>query len=181
MISSQIENLKGGHRWYVVVTHAGQERLAAMNLRRQDFEAYLPMRPPLTANPRAGAKPLFPRYMFVSLDMARPGWRALYSTIGVHDVLSTGSGEHRRPKAIPGAWVERIQAREVDGLVILKDREPEKACGLTKGDKVTLPVGHKFGELEAVFEERVDARRVALLISLLGRDSRVVVDLGSLK
>ena len=65
--------------------------------------------------------------------------------------------------------------------MILKDREPEKACGLTKGDKVTLPVGHKFGELEAVFEERVDARRVALLISLLGRDSRVVVDLGSLK
>lgn len=169
-----------GPRWYVVVTHAGQERLARMNLVRQGFDVYLPMRPPLTANPKAGAKPLFPRYMFVSVDLDRPGceWRALYSTIGVHDVLSVGAGEARKPRAIPSHWIDSIQAREVDGLVILK---PKPESRFKAGEPCVVEIGERGGALEAVFLEPVDAKRVALLISLLGSDSRHVVPSASVK
>lgn len=177
MNSSTIEKTKGGYRWYAVVSHGGQERLARHHLERQGFEVYLPMRAPLRANRKAGPRPLFPRYLFVSVDLATPGWRAIYSTIGVHTVMMAGSGESARPKAVPGGVIEAIQAREVDGLVILKPEE--KPVPFKKGETVAVRGGPLAG-LNAIFMEAVDAKRCHLLVSFMGRDSRTTIDLASL-
>jgi transcriptional antiterminator RfaH len=180
MISDQNNKPKAEGHWYLVIAHAGRERLARYHLAQQGYEVYLPMRAPLTGNRKAQPRPFLPRYLFVRVDLARPGWRSIYSTIGVRGILTTGAGEMARPKAISVELVDGIKEREVDGLVILAPKVEEAACPHKRGDKVHIPIGNRFGDLEAIFEERVDAQRAAILISLLGRDSRQIVPLASL-
>lgn len=183
MIASQVSKMRGGYSWYAVVAHAGRERLAKYHLNRQGFEVYLPMRAPLGVG-RAGVaaepRPMFPRYLFVSVDLNAPGWRSIYSTIGVANVLMTGVGETARPRPVPNALIERLQAREVDGLVVLDERVPDAPCKHGKGDKVRINVG-RFADMDAMFEERVDANRALLLVSLLGRSHCVIADLAHIK
>ena len=79
--------------------------------------------------------------------------------------------------------IEAIQSREVMGLVVLPEKPKEAPCPHKPGDHVKVPRGHGPAgtcDLEAVFEERVDAKRVSLLLSLLGREHRVVVPLSSI-
>lgn len=178
--------LEGRSAWYLVSAQGGKERLAVMQLRMQGFETYLPMRAPLKAG--GAARPLFPAYLFVRVDMARPGWRAIYNTIGVKDVLSVGSGDNRRPKALPAGLVPGFMAMERSGLIPLATaaqgndggHTAPRADGLTVGDPVLMPFGAAGGVIQGVLAERVDARRGVVLISLLGRDSRATVDLASL-
>jgi|GEM_PF-450207 len=173
---------QGRSAWYLVSTHSGKERLAVMQLRMQGYETYLPMRAPLKAG--GEAKPLFPAYLFVRVDMTAQQWRPIYSTIGVKDVLSVGQGENRRPKAVSEGLIGGLMAQERAGLIVLAPAavkaEPVAAAdGLAVGDRVLVPFGAAGGIIEAVLAERVDARRGVVLISLLGRDSRATVDLAT--
>ncbi len=146
--------------WYVAVTHGNAERLARYHLERQGFETYLPM--------IAGEKvvrPFLPKYIFVAIDMQSQRWRAVYSTIGIQSVLSAGE----RPRAINDIIIEKIKAREVGGLIVLD--EPEEEFPIKRGERVKV----KGSPIEAIFQEKVDKKRVAILLTLLNRQSRVVV------
>ena len=62
-----------GARWYVVQTQVNGEVKAAQNLLRQGFEIYLPRYLKRRRHARKvdfAAKPLFPRYLFVAIDVA---------------------------------------------------------------------------------------------------------------
>ena len=64
-----------GARWYVVQTQVNGEAKAAQNLLRQGYEIYLPRYLKRRRHARKmdfTAKPLFPRYMFVAIDIATP-------------------------------------------------------------------------------------------------------------
>ena len=73
-------------RWYVVQTHPHAESRAMEQLRQQGFVTYLPK---LLKQRRHARKvetvirPLFPRYLFVLVDITTQRWRAIHSTIGV--------------------------------------------------------------------------------------------------
>lgn len=177
--------LEAKSAWYLVNTKAGKERLAVLQLRQQGFETYLPMRAPLRAG--GEARPLFPSYLFVRVDLACPGWRAIYSTFGVKDVLSVGDGAHRRPKALPAGLVPGFMAMERAGLIPLGG--PVSVAGNTAtaikggpavGDRVLVPLGAAGALIEATLVEHVDARRSMVLISMLGRDSKATVSSASL-
>ena len=80
-------------RWYVAHTKPGAERLAEGNLERQGFHAYLP-RARLRKRGARGAStvtvPLFPRYIFIQLDLENAPWRAVNSTYGISKLVSFG-------------------------------------------------------------------------------------------
>ncbi len=69
--------LIAGSRWYVAQTHPRAEAKAAEQLSRQGFQAYLPQ---YLKRRRHGRRvetvtaPLFPRYLFVSVDLATQRW-----------------------------------------------------------------------------------------------------------
>jgi transcriptional antiterminator RfaH len=74
--------------WYVVQTQVNAEVKAARNLLRQGFEIYLPHYLKRRSHARKIEKvaaPLFPRYMFVRIDLATQRWRSVQSTYGVSD------------------------------------------------------------------------------------------------
>jgi transcriptional antiterminator RfaH len=165
--------MSAGQRWYVVQTHPQSESRAEFNLRRQGFDAYLPRYKRSRRHGRKVemvARPLFPRYLFVGFDLARDRWRAIYSTFGVSHLIFAGE----EPAAIADDIVEEIRAREgEDGYVTL--RLPE---GVSPGSRVRIVDG-LFADATGVLERIADDRRVAILLDLLGRKTRVFVPVAS--
>jgi transcriptional antiterminator RfaH len=156
-------------RWYVVHTQPNREGRADLNLRRQGFATYLPRYARRRRHARRHevvTRPLFPRYIFVALDVARDRWRAINSTFGVNRLVLAGE----EPLPVPDAIVDEIRAREDgDGLVALG-----LPAGVGPGSPVRLIDGI-FADARGVLERIADDRRVAILLELLGREVRVFV------
>jgi len=153
--------------WYVVFTHPNGEETAALHLRRQGFATYLPRRWAMRRHARRQervARPLFPRYLFVSLDITMQRWRSVHSTVGVTRLVCRGD----TPVPVPKGVVERlIEAQDEAGCVRL-------AASFKPGDRVRILCG-AFADLVGLYEEMTDAQRVTLLLNLLGRQVRAVV------
>lgn len=115
-------------------------------------------------------RPLFPRYLFVALDITRDRWRTIPSTFGVSQIVLAGE----QPASISGDVIEQIRARENDdGYVALG-----LPSGVALGSHVRLIDGI-FADAKGVLERIADDRRVAILLQLLGREVRVFVPASS--
>ena len=160
--------------WYVVHTKPNAEARASDQLARQSFAVYLPRYTRVRRHARRTdlvARPLFPRYLFVGLDLARDRWQSIQSTFGVAGLIMSGE----RPVPLPAEVVAAIRAREDEcGYVALG-----LAPGLGVGSKVRLLEGI-FADHCGVLDRIADERRVAVLIQLLGRQVRVFCGAASL-
>ena len=159
-----------GPRWYVVQTQVNCEAKAAENLRRQGYEAYLPRYMKRRRHARKvdfTAKPLFPRYMFVAIDLATQRWRSIQSTFGVSRVVTHGD----EPAALPEDVVRALKAREDGSGFVKLDARPAFA----PGDKVRVLAG-AFMDNAGLFNGMADHDRVSILLDMLGRQVRVVLD-----
>jgi len=157
-------------RWYVVQTQVNGEAKAAQNLRRQGYDIYLPRYLKRRRHARKvdfTAKPLFPRYMFVAIDMASQRWRSIQSTIGVARLVCNGDD----PAAVPGGVVPALRAREDDEGFVRLNLKPTFASG----DKVRVLAG-AFIDNTGLFNELADHDRVSILLDILGRKVRVLLD-----
>ena len=161
---------EAGPRWYVVRTHSQAEAKALFNLMRQGITAYLPRYIKRRRHARRTDQvpaPLFPRYLFVALDLAASGWRQIRSTIGVADIICNGI----QPTPVPAGIVESIRAREdAQGWVRL-------GLPFAKGAPVRILDG-AFADQIGLFDTTEDADRVAVLLDLLGRRVRVLLPEG---
>jgi transcriptional antiterminator RfaH len=111
-----------------------------------------------------------PRILFVEIDIAVQRWRSIYSTVGVSQLI----GNADAPVAVPTEVVATLKAREdVDGLIKL-DQRPN----LRIGDKIRVMDG-VFSDCLGLYDGMPDRDRVAILLDLLGRKVRVLVDADS--
>ena len=157
-------------RWYVVQTQANGEAKAAQNLLRQGYEIYLPRYLKRRRHARKVdliAKPLFPRYMFVAIDMATQRWRAIQSTQGVSHLVCNGE----EPAAVPNGVLGALKAREDERGFVRMEARPAFA----PGDKVRVLAG-AFMDNAGLFDGMGDHDRVAILLDMLGRKVRVHLD-----
>lgn len=157
-------------RWYVVHTRAREEFKALDNLHRQNYVAYLPRYAKKIRHARRTilvARPFFPRYLFVSLDFAVQGWRAIRSTCGVSDIVCFGD----QPAPLPDGFVEHLKNREdPTGCINLAPRSRPKV-----GERVLVREG-PFSRLLGLCEALSDNERITVLLDLLGRKVRVLLD-----
>jgi transcriptional antiterminator RfaH len=157
-------------RWYVVQTHTHAEAKAAAHLARQGFTAYLPRYLKRRRHARrieTVAVPLFPRYLFVTVDVMCQRWRAIHSTIGVARLVCNGDD----PVAVADKVIETLRAGEDgQGFVSLRQR-PRFALG----EKVRVLDG-VFADCLGLFDGMKGSDRVAVLLDLLGRKVRLVLD-----
>jgi transcriptional antiterminator RfaH len=124
----------------------------------------------MRARRRIGSKfhwvqvPLFPGYLFCKLDMVQSGKSARYSP-GVKDFLTFGS---------------RIAEVGDEIIMALRERCPEGVAQFDPvrakpGDTVRINEG-PFSGLEAIFEQKLKgSERVAVLLDILGRQTRIVL------
>lgn len=159
-----------GQRWYAVQSQPNAEAKAAGHLLRQGFGVYLPRYLKRRRHARrveTVAAPLFPRYLFVAIDMSAQRWRSIFSTIGVSRLVCNGDS----PASVPDQVIATLREREDDaGFVRLDLPPPFKA-----GDKITVLDGI-FTDCLGLVESMPDRRRVSILLDLLGRKVRVLVE-----
>jgi transcriptional antiterminator RfaH len=154
-------------RWYAVHTQPKGEMKALENLKRQDFDAFLPLYSKKRRHARKTdyvASPLFPRYLFVHMDTEASRWRSIRSTYGVLHLVCQGDC----PAPLPEGVVEGIKARQNEsGLVEMTLELPFKP-----GEKVEVLDG-PLKELTGIFQSISDDQRVIVLLEMLGRPVRV--------
>jgi transcriptional antiterminator RfaH len=157
-------------RWYVAQTHLHAEVKASQHLQRQGFDVYLPRYLKQRRHARridSVAAPLFPRYLFVSIDLSTQRWYSIQSTIGVAKLIRQGDA----PLAVPDLVVPGLKCREdADGFVQL-ERRPRFA----PGDKIRVSHG-AFCDCLGLYEAISGKDRSAILLDLLGRKVRVVLE-----
>jgi transcriptional antiterminator RfaH len=157
-------------RWYVAQTHPHAEAKAALHLGRQGFSVYLPRYLKRRRHARRTENvpaPLFPRYLFIAVDMATQRWRSIHSTIGVTRMVCLGD----QPAAVDKSIIDGLRRREdACGFV-----QVERRIEFVAGDKIRVREG-VFASCLGLFEGVTDAERVSILLDLLGRKVRVVLD-----
>ena len=167
-------NLDCVAQWYVARTHPYGEVKAAGHLSRQGFNVYIPRYlKPLRHARRVEVvpAPLFPRYLFVNVDMATQRWRSILSTIGITHLVSNGD----KPAAVHREIIDELKRREDAAGFIRLDRRPN----FRPGDRVRVLSG-AFADSLGLFEDVTDFERVTILLELLGRKVRVRLDISSL-
>ncbi len=156
--------------WHLVQTLSHAEAKAQMHLQRQGFEAYLPRYLKRRRHARrieTVAAPLYPNYLFVGLAARVHRWRSIHSTIGVARLVCNGD----MPAVIDGSIINGLKNREDAQGFIQLQRRPQFASG----DKVRVREG-VFCDCLGLFESMGDRERVIILLDLLGRKVRVVLD-----
>ncbi|MGD0027039.1 MAG: transcription termination/antitermination NusG family protein [Xanthobacteraceae bacterium] len=157
-------------RWYVVQTRPHAESKAVWHLNRQGFETYLPRYRRRQRHARRienVASPLFPRYLFVAVDMATQRWRSIHSTIGVTRLVCDGN----TPAPVACQIVGDLKGREDKEGFVQLGRKPRFA----PGTPVRILDG-VFTDCLGLFEDMTGDERVTVLLELLGRKVRVVLD-----
>src|SRR5262249_50574493 len=108
--------------------------------------------------------PLFPRYLFVILDLDRDRWLSVRSTIGVSRLLTHRDG---RPIPVPNGIVESVLGWTTGNLTHF-DR------GLVKGQRVRILTG-PFSDFVGTLERLDDSGRVRVLLELMGTEVPVAL------
>jgi len=155
--------------WYLVYSKSRQERVAKLNLERQGYETYLPLIhfPRRRLGKRYTAiEPMFPRYLFIHLNIHSDNWSPIHSTVGVIKLIRFG----QEPAKVPDELVDMIRERDdVDGIQELPTYEYKQ------GDRVQIVDGPMQG-YEGIYLARSGNDRVIVLLELMGRHARVRVN-----
>jgi transcriptional antiterminator RfaH len=150
--------------WYAVHTHVNKEVISEINLIRQNFITYLPKYKKIIRHARKKRtviKPLFPRYLFVKIDLLKQRWASINSTYGVNTLISMAD----YPVKIPYKIINEIKSYDnSDGLA---DISP--CSDMNIGDEVNIVDGI-FSGRKAIFDGLTDDNRVKILFRLLGKE-----------
>lgn len=147
-------------RWFVVHSKPNSERKADYHLRAQGFRTCFPQILKTIRHARrlrTVRAPLFPRYLFVGLDLGQDRFLAVRSTVGVSRIFSHRDG---RPVPVPTGIVETL-IKHADGDLTRLDVE------LVQGQNVRIltgPFAEFFGKLERFGPDG----RVQVLLELMG-------------
>lgn len=159
--------------WYVVLAKPMLECKAESQLRRQGYEVWLPQ---LSVWKKSGGIwlrkdiPFFPRYLFVRPANADQSIAPIRSTFGVTALVRFG---HE-----PARLCEEVVAQLREVIAAYSVHPDERVSPFVPGEKVAITSG-PFSGLSAVVS-RPAIERVAVLLTLLGREKEVIVDAGML-
>lgn len=158
--------------WYLVYSKPRQEFIAAEQLARQGYVAYLPVCEHRTKTGRKAApaqpgmsEPMFPRYVFFRAGRTQQSLAPVRSTRGVCTLVSFGLG----PVTVSPDVIEQV--RHAEALRASVDRLNLPPMGV--GDQVRL----RNESLQALqgLVTAVAGERVTLLLNILGRDKLLKV------
>ena len=160
--------------WYLIHTKPRQEQTARRNLERQGYRVYLPLARVLRRREGrrvASIGALFPRYLFVELNLRSDNAAPIRSTVGVSALVRFG----QEPARVPARFIASLRDREdVDGVHEWVTRE------IPAGTRVRIADG-RFQGYEAIFLARSGRERVSIMLDILGRTVRTSVDAGQIE
>jgi transcriptional antiterminator RfaH len=162
------ETASAAKAWYLIYTKPRSEELARDNLQRQGYETYLPL---MKASRRrrgryyTNIEAMFPRYLFIHLDSEYDNWMPIRSTLGVTQLVRFGM----LPAQVPTNLIAALHANETEQGI-----QNRPLPQMQPGDTVEIIEGPMTG-LRGTFERLVSNERVALLLDIVGKHSRVTL------
>lgn len=146
--------------WYVAHLKPNGFSKAQMNLSRQGFETFMPLRNVTVRHSRklmSTLRPVFPGYIFIRFSLDNENWRKINSTLGISRLISFNEG---RPSKIPEGLIEGFKTR-CDAKNIL-----EPISNWREGDKARLVAG-PFSDFIGQVEGIVSSDRIRLLFKFM--------------
>jgi len=159
--------LASGQRWYLAHTLPHQEERAQAALEHQGFRNFLPRRLKTVRHARrlrTVNAPIFPRYIFVELDLDRDRWRSVNGTRGISSLVMA----LERPLPAPVGVVETL-IMSSDGAGQLRFVE-----NFEVGQRVRLVAG-PFAQSLGILDRLSSTERVAVLLNIMSGAIRVSV------
>jgi transcriptional antiterminator RfaH len=167
----QPANPAGKRCWYAVHTKPMQDARAEEHLRNQGYEVFHPL--VKLRRRRAGrmvevVESMFPRYLFIHLEVAHDNWAPIRSTRGVAGLVRWGN----HVPTVPEAVIEDLRTRAAgtaDGcldLTLESDLKPNEKVYITDGP---------FSGHEALFKARNGDERVIVLLNLMQRQHEITL------
>lgn len=155
-------------RWYTLHSKPNAEYRVASVLQQRGIQTYLPEIEASKISRQQEKKPFFPCYLFCKVDFEAVDLSVIQWTPGLRRIVAF-SGE---PAFVPDKVIELIRYKldEIEAQAGLPDH-PFKP-----GDTVRITEG-PFRDMVAIFEgPSTPARRVQVLLDILGHASRVQLD-----
>ncbi|MBP9829243.1 MAG: transcriptional activator RfaH [Proteobacteria bacterium] len=156
--------------WCVAYTQPLKEPLAKQNLLNMGYEVYAPRFAKIRRHAGKAEEilaPLFPRYIFVGMDLECAQWRSVNGARGVSHLLMSND---LKPAQVPCRVIDELRAGEVrDGVVLVAS-----LVGFVKGEKVRILDG-AFSDQLAIFESMDDKSRAQLLLTFMGREMKMTL------
>jgi len=172
--SSEVCDADGDeNRWICARTQPKKELFAARNLDNQDYACFLPVISKTVRHARKAKvvkAALFPRYLFININLDVQQWRPILGTFGVSDLVM----QDGRPKPVPVGVVETLlSATNVDGCADFRHH-------VKVGETVRMMSGPFYNLVGRL--ERLDSQgRVAVLLDILGGQRLVHSDATALQ
>ena len=144
-----------GERWFLAYTAPHREVTGQTHLGRQGFRSFLPRYLKTVRHARKLREvnaPLFPRYLFVALNLERDRWRSVNSTTGITTLFMM---DDRPVPARPGIVETLIQSADASGRLRFSDP-------LEPGQKIRLVAG-PFAQALGILARLDNAGRVEVL------------------
>lgn len=155
--------------WLLAQIKPNAHHLATQNLARQGMNTFLPL---IEETKAKGARfvtktrPLFPGYLFVRADFSQA--RSINSTVGISRLVSFGNA----PALVPDGLVTELKSRCTEGAVY------NASASIANDTLVKLRKG-PFANFLATVDTCSASQRAWLLIDLLGRQTRIEVDVSA--
>ncbi len=156
-------------KWLLAYTKPGSEVEAQKNLTNQGFMTLLPMISKSSINDShpSQVKPMFPRYIFISVHLYKEDWNKINSTVGVSNLITFGN----KLSFVPREAIQKICSYlDHNDICHLKDIKKEHK----KGEKVEINKSI-FKNLNARFLTKTSKNRVLVLMSILNQDIKTEI------
>jgi transcriptional antiterminator RfaH len=156
--------------WYVVRSKPNKEDFLARQFEAYGIEIFYPRLRVSPVNPRARkARPYFPGYLFVHVDLSVVASTTLQWMAGAANLVNFG-GE---PATVPDALIAAIEKRVEE----INASNKTGVNNLKRGEPVRIQAG-PFAGYEAIFDGRISGQeRVRVLLRFLEK-REVALELG---
>ncbi len=155
--------------WYAIYTLPNQEFIAKLNLKRQNYFVYLPKYLGTRRHARKVEKifkPLFPRYLFIKLDLMNDNISSIKSTFGVNKIVTLGKEPNIVPDQVINDLIDQEDSKgNLDSIINFR---------FNVGDNVKIKDGVFKGN-NAIFMGINEKQRVSLLLNMMGRKLNISV------
>jgi len=149
--------------WYLAYCHPKEEERAKIHLKNQDVDSYYPLvltRRILRGKVTEKNEPMFPRYLFIHVDIEEFSAIKIRSTRGICKVIGNSVCWNK----VPDELIHHLMHNEDC------DESRDMASRLPKpGQQVIIAEG-PFQGLQAIYQEPDGEMRAILLLNILNKD-----------
>jgi transcriptional antiterminator RfaH len=159
--------MNSSESWIVATTKPNQNKIALINLERQNFEFFQPKFNTISRGQNTFKeiiKPVFPGYIFIAINLEEHNWQRINNTRGISKILAFGN-------EIPLIRSEFIEALKHSFSI---DNVSKTAETFKVGMNVEI-INGPFAQLIGKVQEIDADQRVWILLDILGTLKRVSV------